>query len=132
MPQQYPGAQPYPPAGAAQPYPGAQPYPPAGAAQQYPGAQPYPGAPQYPGAVAAGPRPWSVTAFISFGVGVIVLLISLFSSYVIAAALPVILGIVAIRETASKRKRGLPFAIIGVVCGGLALVIYLLNLALSF
>ena len=54
------------------------------------------------------------------------------ASFGYRGALPVILGIVAIRETASKRKRGLPFAIIGVVCGGLALVIYLLNLALSF
>jgi hypothetical protein len=115
--------QPYPPVA-----PGVQQYP----TQQYP-AQPYPGVQPYPGAPgAAANRPWSVTAFISFGVGVIVLLISIFSSYAIAAALPIILGIVAIRETASKRKRGLPFAIIGVVCGGIALVIYLLNLVLSF
>ncbi|HEY9292698.1 MAG TPA: DUF4190 domain-containing protein [Microlunatus sp.] len=86
------------------------------------------GAPQsgQPTAPVAGT--WSKMAIAGFVVGLVVLLISLFSSYAVAAILPLGLSVAALRDIKQHGKKGKGLAIAGIVLGGISVIFYIFAL----
>ena len=87
----------------------------------------YPPAPV--GVDSSGKRKWSVMAIASFAIGLVVLGLTLFSGYVVIALLPILLGVRAIIDVRSTKKRGMVLAILGIVFAAISGILYVINLA---
>ncbi|QDP98306.1 DUF4190 domain-containing protein [Microlunatus elymi] len=116
------------PYGQQAPAPYGQQNPYGGPDQQFVG---QPGVPGYGLSDPNAPKKWSGMAIGSFVIGLVVLCISLFSGYAIAAILPIALGVAALRDIKSHGKKGKALAIVGLVFGGISAILYLIGLILG-
>lgn len=74
-------------------------------------------------------RKWSGMAIAAFVIGLIVLGFTLFSGYVVIALLPILLGVRAIIDVRSAKKRGMVLAILGIVFAAISGILYVISLA---
>lgn len=90
-----------------------------------PGVSPY----GQPDASAAGK--WSGLAIAGFVLGLVVVIISLFSGIVVMAVLPIALSARALVDIRRSHKKGRALAIAGLVLGGISAILYIINIILS-